>query len=155
MTSLRPFRIPLACLVLLVPVPMDAQTRTASGTFDVELTPMPADGGAPAAIGRMTITKQFSGDLEGTGAGQMVAMMTQVEGSAGYVAMEEVSGTLDGRAGTFVLQHSGTMNRGTPTLVVAVVPDSGTGELAGLSGTMTITITGREHRYEFQYSITP
>ena len=144
-----------ALLLLLSPATMTAQTRTASGTFDVKLTPVAADSGAPAAIGRMTIAKQFHGDVDGTSAGQMVAMMTSVDGSAGYVAMEEVRGTLHGRTGTFVLQHSGTMDRGVPTLLVSVVPDSGTGELTGLAGTMTITITGREHRYEFTYTISP
>ena len=140
---------------LLIPSTMTAQTRTASGTFDVKLTPMTADSGAPPAVGRMTIAKQFHGDIDGTSAGQMVAVMTSVDGSAGYVAMEEVRGTLHGRSGTFVLQHSGTMNRGVPTLLVSVVPDSGTGELTGLAGTMTITITGREHRYELTYTISP
>lgn len=142
-------------LFLLTPAMMNAQARTASGTFDVQLAPQPADSGGPAAIGRMTIAKQFHGDLEGTSAGQMVAMMTRVDGSAGYVAMEEVAGTLHGRAGSFVLQHSGTMNRGVPALIVSVVPDSGTGELAGISGSMTITITGREHRYELRYTLNP
>ena len=136
-------------------VTMNAETHAASGTFDVQLAPQPADVGGPAAIGRMTIAKQFHGDLDGTSAGQMVAMMTRVEGSAGYVAMEEVTGTLHGRAGTFVLQHGGTMNRGVAALVVSVVPDSGTGELAGISGSMTIAIAGREHRYEFRYTLNP
>jgi hypothetical protein len=139
----------------MTPAVMNAETRTASGTFDVQLAPQPVDAGGPAAIGRMTIAKRFHGDLDGTSAGQMVAMMTRVEGSAGYVAMEEVSGTLHGRAGTFVLQHSGTMNRGVAALVVSVVPDSGTGELAGISGSMTIIIAGREHRYEFRYILNP
>jgi hypothetical protein len=139
----------------MTPVTMNAETRTASGAFDVQLAPQPADAGGPAAIGRMTIAKQFHGDLDAASAGQMVAMMTRVEGSAGYVAMEEVSGTLHGRAGTFVLQHSGTMNRGVAALVVSVVPDSGTGELAGIAGSMSIIIAGREHRYEFRYTLNP
>jgi hypothetical protein len=85
----------------------------------------------------------------------MLAKMTSVDGSAGYVAMEEVRGTLHGRTGTFALQHNGIMNRGVPALVVSVVPDSGTGELTGIAGTMTITITGPDHRYEFTYTIAP
>ena len=114
-------------------------TQHASGTFDVKLTPQPAEGESPA-VGRMSIDKQFHGDLEGTSKGQMLAAMTGVKGSAGYVAIEQVTGTLHGRSGAFVLQHSGTMTRGAPQLIVSVVPDSGTGELAGLAGTMTIVI---------------
>ena len=150
----RLLQIPLALLLVLVPVSVHAQARTATGTFDVELTPMAADSGA-TAISRMAIAKQFHGDLEGTSVGQMLAKMTSVDGSAGYVAMEEVRGTLHGRTGTFALQHNGTMNRGVPALVVSVVPDSGTGELTGIAGTMTITITGPDHRYEFTYTIAP
>lgn len=104
-------------------------------------------------LGRMTIDKQFQGDLEATSKGQMLAAMTAEKGSAGYVAIEKVSGTLHGRKGTFVLQHSGTMNRGDQQLSIAVVPDSGTGELVGLIGKMTIKIEGGKHFYEFQYTI--
>ena len=105
-----------------------------------------------AAVGRMTLAKAFHGALEATSEGEMLAIRT-VEGSAGYVAMESVSGTLEGRRGSFALQHSGTMNRGKPTLVVSVVPDSGTDELAGLSGTMTIDVIEGEHRYAFRYAL--
>ncbi len=123
----------------------------ASGTFEVKLTPLDADaGGVP---GRMSIDKQFHGDLQGTSRGQMLAAMTGVEGSAGYVAIEQVTGTLAGRSGTFVLQHSGIMNRGSPSLTITVVPDSGTGELAGLAGTMTIEIAGGQHSYELEYTL--
>ncbi len=127
-------------------------TTTARGTFDVTLTPQPAapgDGG----IGRMALDKQFHGDLAGTSQGAMLAAMTAVSGSAGYVAMERVTGTLDGRRGTFVLQHSGTMDRGTQQLSLTVVPDSGTDQLAGLAGTMTITIAGGVHSYALDYTI--
>jgi hypothetical protein len=126
----------------------------ASGTFDVKVTPQPpdayADGGS---LGRLTIDKQFHGDLEATSKGQMLSAMTPVKGSAGYVAIERVSGTLAGRRGTFVLQHTGTMLRGAPQLMVTVVPDSGTEELAGLSGTMTIDTSGGRHAYEFTYTL--
>src|SRR5215216_7138250 len=105
-------------------------TTRASGTFEVKLTPQATD--APA-LGRMSIDKQFHGDLEGTSKGEMLAMGTAVEGSAGYVAIERVTGTLHGRSGTFALQHSGTMTRGEPHLTITVVPDSGTGQLAGLA----------------------
>ncbi|HEX2077001.1 MAG TPA: DUF3224 domain-containing protein [Longimicrobium sp.] len=121
----------------------------ASGTFEVKLTPLDSEG----VPGRMSIDKQFHGDLQGTSRGQMLAAMTGVEGSAGYVAIEEVTGTLAGRSGTFVLQHSGIMNRGAPTLTITVVPDSGTGELAGLEGTMTIEIVNGQHSYAFEYTL--
>ena len=126
----------------------------ATGTFHVRLTPQPPQGDpADATHGRMTIDKAFEGDLAGTSKGEMLAAGTAVKGSAGYVAIEKVSGTLGGRAGTFILQHSGTMNRGDAQLSVTVVPDSGTGELAGLSGRMNIIIADGKHSYEFDYSI--
>ena len=124
----------------------------ANGTFEVKLTPQPVDGDAPA-IGRMSIDKQFHGDLEGASKGQMLAAMTSVKGSAGYVAIEQVTGTLHGRSGAFVLQHSGTMTRGAPQLIVSVVPDSGTGELAGLTGTLTIAIADGKLSYDFEYTL--
>ncbi len=125
-------------------------TTRASGTFDVKLTPGPA---ADSALGRMVIDKQFHGDLEATSKGEMVAAMTAVKGSAGYVALERVTGTLGGRRGSFVLQHSGTMDRGAPSLVITVVPDSGTDDLTGLSGVMTIVVEGGSHTYQFDYAI--
>jgi hypothetical protein len=120
----------------------------AIGTFEVKLAPLPTD--VPTA-GRMSIDKQFHGDLEATSKGEMLSVMTEVKGSAGYVAMERVTGTLHGHSGSFVLQHSATMNRGTPQLSVTVVPDSGTGALAGLSGKMAIIIEAGKHSYEFEY----
>jgi len=124
------------------------------GTFDVKLTPQPAESqvGDPT-IGRMAIDKQFHGDLEGTSKGQMLAAGTDVKGSAGYVAIERVAAALDGRKGTFALQHSGTMTRGDGRLTITVIPDSGTGELAGISGTMTIEIADGKHFYSFDYSL--
>jgi hypothetical protein len=101
----------------------------------------------------MTIAKRLQGDLEGTSAGQMLTGMTGTEGSAGYVAIEEVRGTLHGRSGTFLLQHSGTMRRGAPQLSIAVVPDSGTGQLTGLAGEMTIEIADGVHSYVFEYTL--
>ena len=127
----------------------------ANGTFDVKLEPQdPSDQAQAAKLGRMTIEKQFSGDLEATSAGEMLAAMTGVEGSAGYVALERVTGTLHGRRGSFLLQHSGLMARGVQQLEITVVPDSGTGELAGLSGTMTIQVAADgAHYYDFRYSL--
>ena len=123
----------------------------ATGTFEVKLTPQ-VDG-EDCGVGRMTIDKQFHGDLEATSQGQMLAARSSVKGSAGYVAMERVSGSLNGLTGTFVLQHSGTMTRGEPSLSVTVVPDSGTGDLTGLSGKMTIDLAAGKHSYVFQYAI--
>jgi Protein of unknown function (DUF3224) len=121
----------------------------ASGAFEVKMIPQPAeDGVGDASIGRMALDKQYHGDLVATGKGQMLATRTAVEGSAGYVALERVSGTLHGRSGAFALQHSGTMTRGAPQLIISVVPDS-----QGLAGTLTITITGAQHFYEFEYTL--
>src|SRR5262245_16766345 len=117
-------------------------TTRASGTFEVKLLPQATDA---APLGRLSIDKQFHGDLAGTSKGEMLAFRSEVAGSAGYVAMERVTGTLHGRAGTFVLQHTGTMTRGTPGLVVTVVPDSGTGDLAGLAGKLDIQIKDGKH----------
>ena len=128
--------------------------QRAAGTFDVKLAPQPlADATADAMLARLSLDKQFHGDLEGTSRGEMLSAGTAVKGSAGYVAIERVTGTLNGRKGSFVLQHSGTMNRGIPQLSVMVVPDSGTDGLAGLAGTMTIDITGGRHAYVFEYSL--
>lgn len=120
---------------------------TAKGTFAVKLTP------AEGAVTRMTIDKVFYGDLTGTSKGEMLAAMTPVKGSAGYVAIETVTGELSGRKGAFTLQHSGTMSGGKQELSVTVVPDSATGDLAGLAGRMAIRIEGKEHFYEFTYSL--
>ena len=128
----------------------------ASGTFDVKLSPQTAyDSAKGTPLARMSIDKQFHGDLDGTSIGEMLAAGTNVKGSAGYVAVELVRGTLQGRRGSFVLQHSGTMNRGAPELSVTVVPDSGTEELTGLAGRMTIKIEGGKHFYEFEYTLPP
>ena len=125
-------------------------TTRASGTFEVKMTPQsPSDSG----ISRLLIDKQFQGDLKGTSKVEMLAVSTPVQGSAGYVAMEQVTAMLNGRNGTFALQHSGTMTRGAPQLNVTVVPDSGTGELKGISGKMAIIIADGKHSYEFEYKI--
>jgi hypothetical protein len=130
-------------------------TNHASGTFEVKLTPQKPDNkeAESANLGRMSIDKQFHGDLEATSKGEMLSFMTDVKGSAGYVAIERISGTLHGRSGTFVLQHSGTMTRGVPQLSVTVVPDSGTNQLVGIAGTMTIKIVEGKHFYEFEYRL--
>jgi hypothetical protein len=128
-------------------------SKIVEGAFDVKMIPQSADSAGGESIGRMLLDKRFHGALDATSKGQMLAMRTAVEGSAGYVAMEVVTGKLDGRQGSFVLQHSGIMNRGAPTLTLTVVPDSGTGELAGLSGSMAIDIAAGKHGYRFDYSL--
>lgn len=129
-------------------------TTRATGTFEVQLAPVPAyDSSEGSPLGRMSLDKQFRGDLAGTSKGEMLMASTPVKGSAGYVAIERVSGTLDGRSGAFVLQHSGTMTRGAPQLTVTVVPDSGTDQLVGLAGSMLIIITEGKHLYEFEYTL--
>ena len=130
---------------------------SATGPFDVKLNLLEAyNTDAAAGLGRMSIDKQFHGELEATSQGEMLTAMGGVKGSAGYVAMERVTGTLHGRLGTFALQHSSTMTRGTPLQNIAVVPDSGTGDLTGLSGSMTIVIAeGGKHSYVFEYALPP
>jgi hypothetical protein len=130
-------------------------TAHASGTFEVKLNAQKPDNkeAESANLDRRSIDKQFHGDLEGTSKGEMLGAMTEVKGSAGYVAIERVSGTLQSRSGTFVLQHSGTMTRGALQLSVTVVPDSGTGQLAGLAGKMMIKIENGKHFYEFDYTL--
>ena len=126
---------------------------TARGTFDVKATPQPQDDSAGGPFGRLFLDKQFHGDLEATSKGQMLGAGTAVEGSAGYVALELVSGALNGRRGSFILQHIGSMSKGVPTMNVTVVPDSGTDQLTGLAGRMTIIIAGGKHSYEVEYTL--
>jgi hypothetical protein len=126
----------------------------AKGEFVVKLVPMVFEGQPDGSkIGRMSIDKTITGDLVATTKGQMLSAMTEVKGSAGYVAIEKVEGALKGKKGTFVLQHTGTMHQGSPSLLVTVVPDSGTGELVGLAGQFNITISAGKHSYEFTYTL--
>jgi len=125
----------------------------AKGTFEVKTTPQPPEDKDDPNLGRFSLDKKFHGDLEGTSKGQMLTAGTAVKGSAGYVAIEKVTGTLRGRSGSFVFQHLGTMTQGVPQLSVTVVPDSGTGELVGISGKMDIIIADGKHSYDFAYSI--
>ena len=141
-----------------VPVPFNGVTEVtthATGVFEVKLNPASADTPAEGApLGRMTIDKQWHGDLDGVSTGEMLTAGSYVKGSAGYVAVERFSGTLQGRTGTFALMHMGVMTRGTPQLTIMVVPDSGTGQLVGLTGTLMINIADGKHSYDFEYSIT-
>lgn len=126
----------------------------ASGSFSVKITPQPAeDGVGDASIGRMALYKRFEGGLRGEAWGQMLALRTAVEGSAAYVAMDRVEGELHGRSGGFSLHHLGVMDRGQAALDVRIVPDSGSGELAGISGRLAIRVEGKEHFYELEYQL--
>lgn len=125
---------------------------TISGEFSVSMTGRDAEAPSPA-IGRMLLDKQYQGALEARGAGQMLATHGSVAGSAAYVALEMVTGTLQGRAGSFALVHRGLMERGKPTLVIDVVPDSGTDALRGLCGRMGIRVEGHQHFYDFEFTL--
>ncbi len=130
-------------------------THHATGNFEVKIAPQKPDNkpAEVANVGRMSIDKQFFGDLTGTSQGEMLSLMTETKGSGVYVAVEKVNGTLAGKQGSFVLHHTGIMARGVPQLSVNVVPDSGTGQLTGLSGTFTIKIEGARHFDEFNYAL--
>lgn len=142
------------------PAPGSTAQQHATGSFDVKVSPLPAYDTGPAAgkgtaITHMSADKQFHGDLEATSKGEMLAAGSGAPGSSGaYVALERVSGKLNGRSGTFILQHSATMTRGTPQLTITVVPDSGTDGLTGLTGKMNIRIeAGGKHFYDFDYTL--
>lgn len=129
--------------------------RLASGTFEVKLNPLPVyDGADGSPLAHFSLDKQFRGDLDATSKGEMLSAGTSVKGSAGYVAIERVTGMLHGRRGSFILQHNGTMTRGAAQLTVSVVPDSGADELTGLTGAMAIIIADGKHSYEFSYTLT-
>ena len=152
----RYLTIYVLCCAVLAPAQQpkkDKMTHHATGPFEVKLTP-PTPEAANPPVGRTTIEKQFHGELEAVSQGQMLSALTSTKGSAGYVAIEIVKGILGGHKGTFVLQHSGTMDRGKSQLNVTVVPDSGTDELRGLSGSMKIrNEPGGKHFYDFDYQI--
>ena len=130
------------------------EQRVAKGPFQVTRVAVPA-AFEKASLGRHSLDKVFNGDLAATSLGEMISAGGSVPGSAGYVAMERVTGTLHGRSGMFVLQHSATMDRGTPSMTITVVPDTGTDALTGLSGSMRIIIDKGQHSYEFEYAIKP
>ena len=134
------------------PAPRGTTSARARGEFDVKMTPGPED--KESGFGRMTADKQYHGDLQGTARGEMLSWLSaDPKGSGVYVAIERVSGTLRGRRGTFLLHHRGVMTRGAPDLSIAVVPDSGTGQLAGIAGRMDIVIAGGKHSYDFEYTL--
>ena len=127
--------------------------KRATGSFEVSLQPLSnAEVSSDPLLARMLLTKKFSGDLAGSARGQMLSAGTATQGSAGYVAIDHVTGTLDGRSGSFLLQHSGSMQRGVPTLSIKVIPDSGTDGLVGIAGTLSINVVDGKHFYDFLYS---
>ena len=129
-------------------------TKRATGTFEVVMQPLSEPDVAPrTTLGRLSLDKQFHGDLDAVGKGEMLTALTGVEGSAGYVAIERVTGTLNGRKGSFVFQHAGIMSRGYQQLSISVVPDSGTEQLTGISGVFSLTIVDGKHVYAFDYSL--
>lgn len=131
-------------------------SASAKGSFTVSLKPLSLSEVASSTdLGRMSIDKVFSGDLQGSSRGEMLSVMGGVEGSASYVAMERVTATLHGRRGSFALQHNGTMDRGARSLSISVVPDSGTDGFTGITGRMQIDITGGQHFYTFEYVLPP
>jgi hypothetical protein len=133
-------------------------SQRATGSFEVKVVPQKPDTqiARAANLGRLSIDKRFHGELEGISKGEMLAAQTDTKGSAGYVALERVTGTLKGRNGSFVLQHNGTMDRGKAATTIIVVPDSGTGELRGLSGKMNIIVApDGAHSYEFDFKLDP
>jgi Protein of unknown function (DUF3224) len=131
-----------------------AMATHATGRFEVKLNPQaPEDKAEGSTLARMSIDKKFHGDLEAAAKGEMLTAGTDVKGSAGYVAIERVTGTLNGRSGSFVLQHSGTLTRSAPQQNITVVPDSGSGQLIGLTGKMTVTIADGKHSYDFEYTL--
>jgi len=146
------FGLTLACFVVGASTQKE-KTMTARGTFDVKVVQQPQDDSAGGPFGRLFLDKHFHGELEATSKGQMLAAGTAVEGSAGYVALEQVTGSLNGKRGSFILLHKGTMRKGVYDLSVTVVPDSGTDELAGIAGEMKIIIEGGKHSYEFEYTL--
>ena len=127
--------------------------QRAHGTFEVQLAPQPLTHSGDTRRARLSIDKQFFGDLSATSRGEMLSAGGSVEGSAGYVAIEWVTGTLGGRRGSFALQHNGSMARGAPSLTITVVPDTGDEQLEGLTGSMTIAIVDGQHSYDFAYAL--
>ena len=149
----------LAALVLLVTFAAQESApkmkHHAAGTFEVKIVPQKPDNppAESAKLGRMSIDKQFQGDITGSSVGEMLSVLNDKRDSGVYVAIERVTGTLQGRSGSFALHHTGLMNHGVPQLTISVVPDSGTGALAGITGTFTIKIEGGKHFYEFDYTL--
>lgn len=146
------FRYTLPLIATLACAAVQADPHHVAGKFDVTVTPAaPAVHEGRTAMARMLLDKQYFGELQAVGKGEMLSARTDTPGSAAYVAIERVTGTLNGRQGSFVVQHAGTMSGGASELTIGIVPDSGTGELAGIRGRMAIRQEGRQHFYEMDY----
>jgi Protein of unknown function (DUF3224) len=146
--------LPISVLALRAAQKETQMPHHATGTFEVKITPLdPAFKSEDNSIGRFSLDKQFHGALEATSKGEMLSGMGTIKGSGGYVAIERVTGTLDGRTGTFILQHNGTMQNGAYHLNVIVIPDSGTAQLTGLQGSMEIIIKDGKHSYDLTYAL--
>ena len=130
-------------------------TMRARGTFTVAMAPLPQDAPAGSTHGRMSLDKMYSGDLTATGKGEMIAILPNAAGSGVYMAIERVTGVMNGKRGAFSLAHRGVMNRGAPDLSITIVPDSGDGDLAGIAGELTLTIANGVHSYDIEYTLTP
>lgn len=126
---------------------------TARGTFDVKVVPQPPDDAAGGPFSRMFLDKQFHGDLTASSRGQMMGAGSPQKGVGGYVALELVTGTLNGQRGSFALQHNGTLANGVATMNVTVVPGSGTDQLTGIAGKMTIIVENGKHSYALEYTV--
>jgi hypothetical protein len=159
--NLRTLTIMAACLILSIGISAQttkkgtARMTLASGPFDVKTNPQSEDKGEGSSMGRLSLDKQYHGDLEATAQGEMLyASSTAVQGSGSYVAVERVTGKLHGKSGSFTLAHKGSMSGGTQQMDITIVPDSGAGELAGISGTVKIIITAAgKHSYELEYTL--
>jgi hypothetical protein len=157
MPQFRTLILALGCIYLSLAPAVAAEPTTsghATGTFDVTMSPETVSGKTPDPdMGQMGMHKAWQGDLDGTSTGTMIGAGSPARGSAGYVAMEKFTGTLAGRMGSFILQHSGTMANDKLQMTIAVVPSTGTGQLEGISGTMTIRTNNGAHFYDFDYSL--
>lgn len=144
-----------ACATPVTSPKAPPMTMHARGTFTVKMAPLPADAPAGSTHGRLSLDKVYSGDLTGTGKGEMIAISPNALGSGVYMAIERVSGTMNGKTGSFSLAHQGVMHRGAPDLSITIVPDSGDGELMGIAGALTLTIANGVHSYDIAYTLTP
>jgi hypothetical protein len=158
--NLRTLTITAACLILTISTAAQTTNKgtvrmtLATGTFEVKINPQSENKGEGSTMGRMSLDKQYHGDLEATAKGEMLyASSVATQGSGSYVAVERVTGKLQGKSGSFALAHKGSMAGGQQQMDITIVPDSGSGELAGISGTLKIIIAGGKHSYELEYSL--
>ncbi|ENZ81653.1 MULTISPECIES: DUF3224 domain-containing protein [Caulobacter] len=142
-----------ALLAGVVPVAAEPASRHAKGSFDVSTKPVEQDKGDGSTLGRFSLDKTYHGALEASGRGQMLTVGTEIPGSAVYVATERVVGNLDGKAGSFALVHRGSMRGKDLSLIIDIVPDSGSGALKGIAGRLAITVVDGKHQYDLEYTL--